>query len=248
LASSVPFGVRQQLPAVITGQLEQRVSGKGDFLVLASVPQQDAPAGHPAILRNVLIRQERFTAHVFGERMHQRTTTDISLHGVAIDGQLALSESPVRLLDPGESPVPGATNAEAICSVSGLAAGSAAGIPDARGAVMATSGNQVHWLCRGGHLEALEHKVRATEGGSVQGSIAASAYATTGARRILVMMVDFSDFPGGAVSPATARASPDEVTRSSDQRLQSGRVHRKYCTRVADASHRLVLREHQRLA
>src|SRR5437762_3010212 len=42
LASSVPFAVRQQLPGVITAQLEQRVSGKGDFLVLATVPREDA--------------------------------------------------------------------------------------------------------------------------------------------------------------------------------------------------------------
>jgi len=208
LASSVPFSVRQELPAGITAQLEQRVSGKGDFLVLATVPQENAPGDRPAILRRALIGQERFTAHVFGERKDQRTTTDISLHGVAIDGQLALSESPIRLLEPGESLVSGAKNAELICSVSGLGPRT---VP-AEGPVMAASGNQVHWLCKGGHLEALEHKVRAAEGGTVQGSVVANAYQTTGTRKILVIMVDFSDFPGGAVSQATAQANLNDVT------------------------------------
>jgi hypothetical protein len=208
LASSVPFSVRQELPADITAQLEQRVSGKGDFLVLATVPQENAPGDRPAILRRALIGQERFTAHVFGERKDQRTTTDISLHGVAIDGQLALSESPVRRLEPGEPLVSGAKNAELICSVSGLGPKA---VP-AEGPVMAASGNQVHWLCRGGHLEALEHKVRAVEGGSVQGGVTASAYATTGAKKILIIMVDFSDFPGGAVSQTIAQESLNDVT------------------------------------
>jgi len=208
LASAVPFSVRQELPADITAQLEQRVSGKGDFLVLATVPQENAPSDRPAILRRALIGQERFTAHVFGERKDQRTTTDISLHGVAIDGQLALSESPVRLLEPGEPLVSGATNAELICSVSGLGPRT---VP-AEGPVMAASGNQVHWLCKGGHLEALEHKVRAAEGGTVQGSVVANSYVTTGTRKILVIMVDFSDIPGGAVSQTIAQASLDDVT------------------------------------
>jgi len=212
LASSVPFAVRQQLPAAITTQLEERVSGKGDLLILGTVPQEDSPSGHPAILRRAVIGQERFTAHVFGERKDQRTTSDVSLHGVAIDGQLALSESPVRLLEAEERPVSSATNAEAICSVSGLTAGSAAGSPVTGDVQMAASGNQVHWLCRGGHLEALEHKVRAAESGSAQGSVVASAYQTTGARKILLIMIDFSDFPGGAVSRATAQASLNDVT------------------------------------
>ena len=198
------------IAAVVTAQLEQRVSGKGDFLVLATVPRQDAPGDRPAILRRALIGHEQFTAHVFGERKNQRTTTDISLHGVAIDGQLALSESPVRLLEPGEPLASNAESAEPICSISGLPAGSVAGSSVTEGVVVAASGNQVHWLCRGGHLEALEYKVRAAEGGSIPGRVAA-AYSTTGAKKILVVMVDFSDFPGGAVSQATAQASLNDV-------------------------------------
>jgi hypothetical protein len=208
LASSVPFALRQQLPGVITAQLERRVSGKGDFLVLATVPREDAPGDRPAILRSTLLGQERFTAHVFGERKNQRTSTDISLHGVALDGQLALSESPVRVLEPGEPLVPGAKNAEPICSVSGLGPGTVA----AEGPVLAASGHQVHWLCRGGHLEALEHQVRVVEGGSVQGGVAASANATIGLRKILVIRVDFSDVPGGALSQTAAQANLNDVT------------------------------------
>jgi hypothetical protein len=168
------------------------------------------PAEQPAVLRQALIGQERFRAHVFGQRKDQRTTTGISLHGVALDGQLALSESPVRLLEAGEPLPAGMKLAEPVCSVSGLTAGA----PETAGAVLAASGDQVHWLCRGGHLEALEHTVKQAEGGSagsIEGVVAPS-YESTGSRKILVMMVDFSDYPGGAVSLADAQAALNDVT------------------------------------
>jgi len=212
LASSVPFAVRQQMPAAVSAQLEQRISGKGSLEVLATVPREGALGDQPAIIRSALIGQERFTAHVFGERKNQRTTSGISLHGVAIEGQVALSESPIRVLEPGEPLPAGATNAEPICSVSGLATGSA-GNPPTGGAVLAASGDQAHWLCRGGHLEGLEYKVRAAEGGATaqDGAIAAT-YGSTGTRKIMVMMIDFADVPGGAVSQATALESLNDVT------------------------------------
>jgi len=207
LASSVPFSVRQQLPDAITAQLEQRVSGKGNLLVLASVAHESDRNGRPGILRHALIGEERFTAHVFGDRKDQRTTTDVSLHGVALDHQLALSDSPIRLLESGEQLNATAKPAEVICSVSGLTAG-----PTTGGAVLAASGDQTHWLCRGGHIEALEYNVRATEGGSSNGGVVAPSFSSTGARKILVIMVDFSDVLGGPVSRSTAQASINDVT------------------------------------
>jgi len=212
LASSVPFAVRRQLPEVITAQLEQRVCGRGDFLVLATVPQEGDSGSNPAILRSALIGKERFTAHVFGTRRDQRTTMDISLHGVALDGQLALSESPIRLLEPGESPGPDLKSAELICSVSGLAAGSVVGNTAWNGAVLAASGDQVHWVCRGEHIEALEYRVKAAESLAPQAGMAAVVPWTTGSKRILVIIVDFSDVLGGPLNPATAQDAIDDVT------------------------------------
>jgi hypothetical protein len=211
LAASAPFFVRQQLPEVITAQLEQRVSGKGDFLVLATVPQAGDTGSSAAIFRSALIGKERFTAHVFGARRNQRTKTDISLHGIALDGQLALSESAVRVLDPSESINPDAKAAELICSVSGLAAGSVATSTRGDGPLMAASGDQVHWVCRGGHIEALEQRVMAAEGLASPG-VVASASMTTGSRKILLIMVDFSDVPVAASSRDLAEARINEVT------------------------------------
>ena len=212
LASSVPFAVRRRLPEIIAAQLEQRVSGMGDFLVLATVPHEGDSASNPAILRSALIGKERFTAHVFGARRDQRTTMDISLHGVALDGQLALSESPIRLLEPGESPSPDLKSAELICSVSGLASGFVIEATASNGATLATSGDQVYWVCRGGHIEALEYRVKEAESLASQADMAAVVPWTTGSKRILVILVDFSDVVGGPVSPATARDAIDNVT------------------------------------
>jgi hypothetical protein len=211
LASAVPFAIRKDLPGSITDQLERTVSGKGDLLVLAAVPRDEAPGAYPSVLRRVHIGGERFSAHVFGQRANQRATTSVSLHGIAVAEQLALSDSPIRVLEPGE-PAAEQAKVEPICSVSGLTAGSFDRAVVKEGAVMAASGDTVHWLCRGGHLEALEHKVQAAEAGSTQNGVTAASYNTTGHKKILVMMVDFPDRPGGAVGQSAAVANLNDVT------------------------------------
>jgi len=208
LAETVPSTLRQQLPPDIREQLEQTVSGKGDLDVLATVPPQGRPEEAPASLRQAVLRGERYTAHVYGERKSQRTSSNISLHGVALDRQLALSDSALRVLEPGEIPPADLKKSEPFCSVSGQPAVG----PDT---VLAASGDQLHWLCRGGHLEVLEKSIRAAEGGtnSAPGSLAPTsrAYATLGNRSILVMLVDFADAPGGPVSISTAQTSLADV-------------------------------------
>ena len=210
LAVAVPFGVRSQMPGTIAAQFEKRVSGRGDYAVLATVPREDAPAAAPAIIRQATIGKEEFTAYVFGDRVNQRTALNVSLHGIALEGALALSDSTVRVLDPGEPPTPGKKQVDPVCSVSGEQA-AAAGQPPKAGGLLVESGDAVHWVCRGGHIEAVEHSVAAEEGGNGgQGQVAAS-YQTTGTRKMLVMLVDFSDATGGPVSQSTAQSYIDEV-------------------------------------
>ena len=45
---------------------------------------------------------ENFRAFVYGRRLAQTTKYDLPIHGVAVDGKLALHSSPVRQLEPGE--------------------------------------------------------------------------------------------------------------------------------------------------
>src|SRR5581483_4586682 len=57
-----------------------------------------------------------YTPHIYGRREAQLTKYNASLHGIALDDELALHESPLRVLEPGE--IPGAVAAES-CPVSG---------------------------------------------------------------------------------------------------------------------------------
>lgn len=192
LAHAVPAAAREQLPAAVVANLESRVSGRGDLEVLA----RTAPSSI-AVLRRARFGETTYTAHVFGERENQRTTRNISLHGVALDGHLAVSGSPLRAFEPGESIPAEKPVAADSCIVSGFA-------PKA-GAVAAESGDRIYWLCRGGHLEAAEGMVAESEGEP----ITAAAYAQNGPRRVLLMLVDFSDRAGGPAG--VAQTTLDEV-------------------------------------
>lgn len=103
LATSVPDSIRQQLPAEIANELEVRVSGIGDFSVLCALPVKGATAVEP-IQKFVRLNGRTYRAYVYGRRAFEATKYGIPLHGVALDGVLALHESGLRELEPGEAP------------------------------------------------------------------------------------------------------------------------------------------------
>lgn len=194
LASTVPAGIRQELPASVLNQLETRISGQGDLRLLGTTPTENGNETGAAYYRRAVINGETYSAHVYGDRKNQQTISDISLHGVAIDRELALSDSPLRIIEDGET-IPDKPIASNSCPISKKAA-APVGSKKTPGAVAAESGTQIHWLCHGGHILAASTLVSEEENAS---NIAASQYRTLGQRKVLFMMVDFSDAPGGAV-------------------------------------------------
>jgi hypothetical protein len=100
------------------------------------------------------------------------------LHGVALDDVIALSDSPVRLLEPGEPPSPGKKLAAAQCPISGSDATAA----------FAESGSRTYPLCSAAHVDALAEMVSQQE-------LQATSNATTGAQSALVIIVDFPNLP-----------------------------------------------------
>lgn len=194
LANTVPAAVRAEMPSGVVAQLEERISAKGDYLVLG---RTDA-TGVPSVARRAVISGQSFEAYVYGDRVSQRTLKDISLHGVALDGQLALSDSPLRAIEPGE-PVPDKPLAAESCIVSKQPA---APTKDGKrkGAIAAETGDKILWLCHGSHIVAAAEAIAESEGSAPQ--TANSGFqpnASTGQRSILVMMVDFPNIPGQTV-------------------------------------------------
>lgn len=194
LELSVPFVVARDLPASVQQHLEERVSGRGSLDVFGAVPQQGKTQNFTPTFRRATINERTFNAFVYGRRLGQGTRGNISLNGIAVDNQLALNESPVRVLDSAETALRVPAASEAVCSVSGNPA-AATETP-----IAADAGGETFILCGPSHVLTLAANLAAAEdavatGGGPGSNFAASA-ATEGTKRLLVIRVDFSDLQG----------------------------------------------------
>ena len=193
LAQTVPALVRDELPQAVVELLEQRVSGKGDLIALGRAGPRDVAAA----TRRALINSREYEAFVYGDRTSQHTRWNISLHGVAIDNEIALSDSPLRVFEPGETVPADKPLAADSCVVSQQPAAPASDGPRPH-AVAAESGSHVYWMCHGKHVQAAAGGVNEQEF-----QLPFQAYATTGARTALIILVDFSDRQGAISDNAT---------------------------------------------
>ena len=84
----------------ILALLEQRVDARGDLMALATTFDNDRGC---SITRTATLQDGRvFDTHTYGRRGAMPTRDNIAIHGVALDGKLALSEFPGRALEPSE--------------------------------------------------------------------------------------------------------------------------------------------------
>ncbi len=210
LAETVPASVREQLPAEVLQELETRVSGVGDYSVLMADPYRGGPTVE-TLRRVVRLNGRAYRARVYGRRLGQTTKHGIPLHGVALDGVLALHEAALRQLEPDESP------------------GFADKVTDLRPALEQTQGSSSTSLAETGgklyrfssveqiqraeaRLETAEAGIGPNPAGQVESDLKASAASsrpsgtvtpraaasswTTGNKNVLIIRVDFSDLPG----------------------------------------------------
>ncbi len=207
---SVPFELRQSLPREITKFFEEQVDGRGDFMVAVGT---DFSSGSTATWRRVQLGERNFQAFVYGRRQSQISRTSIPLHGVALDGKLAVATEPLRVLSVAEATAldKTAVKTDAICSVSGQAATS-------RGQrVYAESGGGVLHFCGVDHLDlANQQLTRAESGGTSAGSNPVFATAsddawTHGIKSLLYMRVNFPDDLTEPISEAAAYAAMNGV-------------------------------------
>ena len=107
LARALTPRQRALVPEAIQPLLEREVSGSGFYGVLAICHEEDLSKNR--IEREAIIGEERFQAHVFGQRLVRKTEENASLSGIALDGQIALREEEVVIrsadqMPPGEVP------------------------------------------------------------------------------------------------------------------------------------------------
>jgi len=213
LARAVPMVVRQDLPAEVLAQLEERINTKAIYNVFAVFPVPGAAPPAAPIFREVDLGDGvRYAAHVYGRRLGQPTLGNAHLNGIALDGQLALDERPLRVLEPGERP--GRTKKPVFtdCPISGksvvVAAELAEPLPviDEKTPAVEFAG-EIHYLCGGGHINQLEEGLVAAEGGSggaIKPTTVIASTQSTGVKSLLYMRLAYA---GTTDSPQTEVAA-----------------------------------------
>lgn len=108
LANAVPIAVRKQLPDQVERYLEKRIDTFGDWGTQCSLPMPKPDGAgmmqtEPSETEVAYVGDVTYQAHHYGTRT-ARSVQGGSLHGIALDGELAVLDSPLRALEPGETP------------------------------------------------------------------------------------------------------------------------------------------------
>jgi len=219
LKAALPIRLRKDLPPSVSALLEERVQGRGDYQVLASLPPppemvaEDPDAASPSpltpsITRSVSMGDRHWEAFVYGRRLEEGTKQGIPLFGITLDGLMALHQSPLRALEPGEVPDPGLLQASSNCPVSRKNAPS--GLP-------VQVADTLHRICQGSHLASFEKTLLAQETGIGPAPVLTPAEIpvanpwTMGPKRVLLLRVSFLDQPSAPIPETNARSMMQSV-------------------------------------
>lgn len=186
---------RASLPPEVAQHVEAWRDGVGTLHVIggaAEVPQA------PATLERFVTfdgADEVLRAGVFGARLGQTTREHVRLHGVALAGVIALTESRLRRLFPGE-PRTLPLELPRACPVSKR---------QADAALVYNGGDALYGFCVAAHAAEYESTLAAEEDASAidAGLPPASAW-TMGAKTVLFIRVDFPDKTGDPLSQTSA--------------------------------------------
>jgi sugar lactone lactonase YvrE len=209
LALAVPDSILKRLPPEITSQLEMRISGIGDYMVLGAISAQGGPKVEP-IQRFVRLNGYTYTAHVYGRRLGETSKFGIPLNGIAIGDSFALNERALRKLELGEAARPGK---KIIDLRSAAEKNSTNSVLAELGGNVCRFGSEQQVLAAETRLEKLESTLgpsvsqsvsevlmrtveqQAAETPFVQSPNVSSPW-TTGRKNILIIRVDFPDLSG----------------------------------------------------
>ncbi|MEQ1748466.1 MAG: Calx-beta domain-containing protein [Prosthecobacter sp.] len=220
LMEAVPMVVRQSLPAEIVSELEERVADRGELRVYVAGPESKVN-GDKAFLRYVETRTGRtYETYVYGRReFDYRSKPEVHVIGVAMEGELALSESPLRRLEPGEIPPAGKKQVE-VCPVSGknTARAMPPPTPVAETVTAVETGDEVIFLCDGAHIRAYENGLIMGEAGtggaqSFTGAMPSASVPSVGVVKVLYVPAIFAD---QSQTPATEAVMMDGLRQAAD--------------------------------
>ncbi len=216
LAAAVPMADRALLPVEVVALLEERISAQGRVaLTYACLHPYGNHAGHGhELFRSTLIGERQFTVHTFGRRETLATVENSSLVGIAVDSDLALADSPARVLETGET-----SGSRAFAPSSTIALPSPqTPLNTGTGTVAVEAGGIIHLLASRAEIPAFEQNLRQTErvneadnqpGSSTVVGRPTQAW-SQGTKKVLVIRVDFSDLPGTPLNKFEGNATITE--------------------------------------
>lgn len=188
---------RAALPEALQQGIEQWRDGLGDLAVIAGV-SEDPDSAAPATELWVTFPGDEFSlrAGVFGARADTLSRKNVRLHGIELDGAIAVTEKRLRRLFPGEERPNLPLEFPRSCPVSKKKAQ-----PD----LAFHGGDTLYGFCVPEHAEAFDQTLASgeTQAALVEGEPPASAW-TEGPKTALFIRVDFSDQAGDPVSQSAA--------------------------------------------
>ncbi len=196
---------RLALPASVSRFVEQWHDGLGTLHVIGAV---GTPGTSPSLERFVTFsgNDEIFRAGVFGARLASETRENVRLHGVALDGAIALTDRRLRRLLPGEARPSLPMELPRACPVSRRAV---------EPALLFHGGDTLYGFCTAEHSDEYETTLAlGEEQAAADSGLPPASSWTEGPKTVLYVRVDFSDRPGDPISLATAQTSID--TNTSD--------------------------------
>jgi hypothetical protein len=203
LELSVPSTVRERLPEEVRVELESRVEGVGDFEVLAAIGLGQELQSGSSIRRNAVLGGQRYPVSTYGSRQMQPTQFGVPLHGIALEGQMALAESPIRRLEKSEIAVAVRETPDPVCSVNGIQLAAVAGDDTGIG----RAGDERIFTCGTAHLEEMAARMvqlaSESESTDANGAPRSKRAYTEGTKRVIFIRVDFSDLVGEPFSNIT---------------------------------------------
>jgi M6 family metalloprotease-like protein len=203
LAEAVPIAVRQGLPAQVIAQLETRVSGQGSVHKRIATPRTGQKISQTHLCQ-AYVNGKSYLASTYGRRARMSYLPEVSISGIALDGKLAVSDSPVRLLELGEISADGGTTGA--CDMPG-------GIPT----TVAINGRSQR-VCCAHHLAILTARLVASEGLLLTGaagpfdSNGRLTYAWThGSKKVLIVRLEFPDVLGAPIGEGNVSLTPERA-------------------------------------
>lgn len=210
LENAVPMVVRRKLPAAVTALLEDRVSGRGELALEAATPAPGTTVSEPTFRATVIANKE-YRAFVYGRREAYATVGSTSMVGIAVDNLFAVAEEPLRVLEAGETPATRPIKSYCMCGVQRPASLDSAMSTTADNLAV-EYGGIVQVACSLEHIQRIAAALLAAEtsprtaadsGAGTSGVVNRPAQSWThGTKKVLIIRVDFSDFPGTPVYPS----------------------------------------------